>query len=397
MKFLKYLSLVAVALLAFSCQEVDHLQAKPAEDVEAPVLNPHSDITIDSTNLENEVTFSWSAVDYGYHAAVTYSLYVVYGENKVLLGESYSTTYTITKEAFNNTLVNERGLALPAKATSTITLYLTSSISANNPEYIKTSNQITMKVTTIEATTAPWFRRPLFIAGNFQGWAPDAQGPVLWETEQNSDIYEGLVYLGTGKGTSNDLADNQCHFKFCPNPNWTGNLGGDPNKMTTEGDPAHILADEGIYWISVTLNEDHTSGSVKMTKVGNISVIGDAVGGWGDSNDLVLSLAGMPAEGAADFDTAYYAAMRAQVWEGVIDNCAGGEFKYRLTGGDITDPWAMSWGGSLAHLIYNSQDNLSTDLTGKVRFAIDFHGDIAALGADASNPSPVSGVVEQAE
>ena len=386
MKFLKYISLAVVALFAFSCQEVDQLVAMPAEDVKAPVLNPHSDITIDNDNLENDVIFTWSAVDYGYHAAVTYSLYVTYGENKVLLGESFSTSYSITKEAFNNILVNEKGLALPVKETSTIYLYLTSSISANNPEYTKTSEAISMRVTTIEATTVPWIRRPLYIAGNFQGWAPDKQSPVLWETDTYSDVYEGLVYLGTAKGTANDLADDKCHFKFCPNPVWTGNLGGDPNGMTTEGDPAHILADEGLYWISVTLNETHTTGSVKLTKIDNFSVVGAAVGG-----ELALSLVGLP---AAD-DEAYYEAMRSQTWAGVTDNCVGGEFVYQLSGGNLAAP--MVWGGSLDHLTSDNPATLSTDLTGKVRFSANFHGDISALSADTSNPSPYSGSVEQAE
>jgi hypothetical protein len=57
----------------------------------------------------------------------------------------------------------------------------------------------------------------------------------------------------------------------------------------------------------------------------------------------------------------------------------------------------MVWGGSLDHLTSDNPATLSTDLTGKVRFSANFHGDISALAADTSNPSPYSGSVEQAE
>lgn len=396
MKLLKYFSIAAAALLSFSCQEVEKTYAAPADEVSAPILNAHADIIIDETTLGSAVTFTWSSVDYGYPAQVTYDLYVVYGQTEVQIGQSFSTSYTITKEALNNTLVNKDGLALPEDATSMITLYVTSSISNNNKDYIKRSESITVNVTTIAATSAPWVRRPLYIAGNFQGWAPDKQGPVLWETGEWSDIYEGLVYLGSAKDTPNYIDDGLCHFKFCPNPNWTGNLGGDPQAMTTEGDPAHILAEEGLYWIQVTLNAEHTTGSVKLTKVGNVNVIGSAVGGWDVANDLPMTVAGMPTAGDPAYGDLYYAAMQSQIFEAICDNCAGGEFKYRLTGGDLSDPWAMNWGGDLNHLTPGGA-NIVAGPTGKVRFTINFHGDINALAGDNTNPSPISGSVEAVE
>ena len=79
MKILKYLPIVAAALLSFSCQEVEKTYAAPADEVQAPVLNAHADIVVEETTLSNNVTFTWSEVDYGYPAQITYSLYVVYG------------------------------------------------------------------------------------------------------------------------------------------------------------------------------------------------------------------------------------------------------------------------------------------------------------------------------
>ena len=44
------------------------------------MLNAHADIVVDEATLASDVTFTWSAVDYGYPAQVAYNLYAVYGE-----------------------------------------------------------------------------------------------------------------------------------------------------------------------------------------------------------------------------------------------------------------------------------------------------------------------------
>lgn len=394
MKFIKHIACAVAALASFACQEVDKTCALPADMVVAPVLDEHSDIIVDAENLASEVTFTWSAVDYGYPAAVTYALYCVYGDaDPYPIGESHTTSYTLTKEALNNALVNDKGLAVPAEKTSTVLFYIESSISTREDDaYTKRSEPITLAVTTVKSTSAPWIRRPLWLRGNFTGWN-DQDGPVLWENGENSDIYEGLVYLGNAAGTPNHNEDNLCHFKFCPNnPGWNGNLGGDPNGMTTEGDPEHITAEDGLYWISVTLVPDHSTGNVKLTKIDCIGVIGSAVGGWDPENDVLMSLAGLPEQGASDYADQYYTAMRGQTWTAVCDDCKGGEFKFRLN-----HAWTQNWGaGSLEHLAFNA-GNFNTALTGKVCFSIDFHGDIAKLAEDSTNPSPISATVEKVE
>ena len=388
MKFLKYISMFAAAALLFSCYEDDKVTAMPADEVASPVMNEMTNIVVDEENLANEVTFSWSSVDYGYPAEVTYSLFANYQDVDYQIGQSYTTSYTITKENLNNMLVDTKGLAVPEHATSTVFFYVVSNISSGDT-YAKRSNAIQLDITTIKSTAAPWVRRPLFIAGNFQGWDPGARGPVLWENGENSDVYEGLVYLGAGSNTANKQDDGLCHFKFCIENSWAGNLGGDPENFTNEGDPAHLLAEEGLYWIKVTLTNNRTSGSMKLTKVEHISVIGSVVGNW--DTDIELTPAGIPEVGDEDYDNKYYAAMRAQTFSGVCENTAAGEFKYRLN-----HDWATNWGGDLNHLTQGG-GNLVNSLTGKVRFSINFRGDIDALAEDMTNPSPISGTVEQAE
>ena len=388
MKFLKYISMFAAAALLFSCYEDDKTMAMPADEVVAPVMNEMTNIVVDEENLQSEVTFSWSGVDYGYAAEVTYSLFANYQDVDYQIGQSYTTSYTITKENLNNALVNTKGLAVPELATSTVFFYVVANISSGDT-YAKRSNAIQLDIATIKSTAAPWVRRPLFIAGNFQGWAPDARGPVLWENGENSDVYEGLVYLGAGNNTANKQDDGLCHFKFCIENSWTGNLGGDPENFTNEGDPAHRLAEEGLYWIKVTLLNNRTTGCMQLTPVSSISVIGSVVGNW--DTDVELTPAGIPEVGDEDYDNKYYAAMRAQTFSGVCDNAVAGEYKYRLN-----HDWATNWGGDLAHLVQGG-DNIPSPYSGKVRFSINFRGDIDALAEDMTNPSPISGTVEQVE
>ena len=104
MKFLKYFSIAAAALLSFSCQQVDKTFATPADEIAKPVLNAHADIVVDEATLASDVTFTWSAVDYGYPAQVAYNLYAVYGEAEIQLGQSYTTSYTMTKDMLARTV-----------------------------------------------------------------------------------------------------------------------------------------------------------------------------------------------------------------------------------------------------------------------------------------------------
>lgn len=385
MKFLRYISCAAAALALFACQEVDKTCAAAPDAVAAPVLDEHSDIVVDADNLSSEVTFTWSAVDYGYHAAVSYALYCVYGEQEPYqVGESNTTSYTLSKEALNNALVNDKGPAVPAETTSKVFFYVVSSISTD-PEsaYAKQSNVIALDITTMKSTSAPWVRRLLYVPGDYEGWNC-AAAPVLWENGENSDVYEGPVYLVRADGSET------CQFKFTGQPDWSPeNYGGSADALAPDG--ANLTAPAGFYWIKVTLESDHSTGSVKMTPISAISVVG-AYNNWG-ADDVEMTLAGLPTDpDDPDYEAKHNAAVGAQVWECTIPGFTGGEFKFRLD-----HDWTDSWGGDdLDHINYNGA-NCNTDLMGNVRFTIDFHGDIAALAEDTTNPSPVSATVAKVE
>lgn len=389
MKFLRYISAAALSLLAFGCQDVEKTVALPADKVVAPVMHAHADIVVVEEELSNEVTFTWSAADYGYPAPVAYSVYCTYGEAVYQLGEAYATYYTTTKETLNNTLVAQTGLQLPAAETSEIGLYVVASISDNKADYEKKSNVITLNITTMESTAASWMRRKVYVPGAHQGWNP-ATAPVLWETGENSDVYAGPVLLATASGAE------VCDFKFTTAPDWSAgaNLGTDIDALVNDGGSGNLQTPAGLYWVEVTLTPDHSTGRATLTPISCIGVIGTAVGGWGNADDVVMTPAGMPAADDADYEAKFNAAVNAQVWEGVCENTLADEFKFRLN-----HAWVYSWGldasGSLDHLSSNNGANIVSPYSGRVRFAIDFRGDIDALANDPSNPSPVSATIEQ--
>ena len=54
MKFMRYICIAVLSLLALACQQVEKTVALPADRVVAPVMNPHADIVVVEEELSNE-------------------------------------------------------------------------------------------------------------------------------------------------------------------------------------------------------------------------------------------------------------------------------------------------------------------------------------------------------
>lgn len=388
MKLHKIIASAAVLLLGLGCQQVDKTCAYAPDQIKAPVLNEQSAVVVDENNLSSRISFTWTAVDYGYPAAVKYRLFGVYGDGEPYqIGESNSTTFTVTKEAFNNTLVNKKGLAVPEEATSALYMYLTASVSDTDPDYTFRSNTISFDVTTVKSTSAPWIRRVLYVPGAHQGWAPDA-APVLWETSENSNVYEGLVMIGDATDVT---FTKDCEFKFTSNPGWDGtNYGDNLDALNTDGGAGNIKIAPGTYWLSV--NTTTLKATAKPTV---LSVIGAAIGGWEPANDVIMAPKGLPAtisgiptdEEKAAYETAFKAAINSQIFAGICETTVAGEFKFRFD-----QAWTTSWGGSLESVVLNGGNMQNTE-EGRVEFSMNFKGDVGKIQEDSTNPWPYSGKV----
>lgn len=388
MKYLRYIWMALLSLTLLSCHEDEKFFAKPSEQVEEEcplILEKLSDrIVVTEDNLQSEITFLWSPVDYGIPASVTYSLYASFNDKVFQIGESHTTSYKMTKENFNNLLVDKKKLSVPEKKTEAVFFYVEASISASSPEYTYRSNVVMIEVTTIKSTAAPWIRRPLYVPGEHQGWDP-SKAPVIWETGEYTDIYEGLVYLVKPQDAS---AATQ--FKVSPNPEWRGDIGGTLDNMHTDAGPDGNLTVPagGLYWLHVELAPDQKSGVGQALPVASVEVVGDAVGG-----SMPLTLKGLPQTISDDTLAEFYAAVNAQCWSGVKTDAVSGKFLYvvKLESGE-----EIKWGADLSHLEREGVE-MQNSLSGKVEFSVSFRGDVASLIEDILNPQPYFGQVTKAE
>lgn len=191
---------------------------------------------------ENAITFDWTKAEYGYAAAVNYSIqYDVAGNNfaapsEVIIANDTKRTFTV-KEL--NALAGK--LKLPYETTSDMQFRVKADVSPKiAPVY---SAPITVSV-------VPYLDvidyASLYVPGQYQGWNP-AEAPKISSLEDNG-VYEGYVYMGTG------IAEG---FKFTSNPAWDGtNYGAEgTTNLSTDGGAGNLKVSEpGFYLLKANIN-----------------------------------------------------------------------------------------------------------------------------------------------
>ena len=79
MKNIKYLAMLTAAAMLAACDPngLDTVKTYPAEDIVAPTLQPMETVEVSQANYDENgnVTFSWTAADFGAAAGVDYSIY----------------------------------------------------------------------------------------------------------------------------------------------------------------------------------------------------------------------------------------------------------------------------------------------------------------------------------
>jgi hypothetical protein len=248
------------------------------------------------------VTFSWTPADYGYPAAVNYTLqYDVKGNNfaapqEVALVNALQKEFTVS--------------GLNALATK---LSLTPETAADMEFRIKTDISPSIEPTfsaPITINVTPYLDlieyASLWVPGQYQGWAPDA-APKISSVSDNG-IYEGYVYMNVADG-----------FKFTSAPDWSHTNYGDggPGKLSTDGGAGNLTVSTPGYY-QLQANTTELTCSAKKT---NWGVIGDATGSWDNDKDLT-------------YDT------NTQVWTATLPLSVG-EIKFRAN-----DAWEINLGGA---------------------------------------------------
>lgn len=272
----KSLLFFAASLALMSCEkDEDRLVLRQGD---APVLSATANsIVLTEEEAGNEaLTLSWDAADYGYNAAVVYSLQIdTAGDNfvtpySVSLENAQKKTYTVEEL---NTLLTK--LKYTPEETHDIDIRIMSTISdLVAPVY---SNTETVSVTTYSTYVEPGY---IYAPGDYQGWNPGT-APALISVEDNG-IYQGVLsFVDAGS----------LEFKITANRNWDLNYGAGAAAGTLVENGANLTVPaKDSYMVTVDLNALTWSAAKHSW-----GLIGDATpGGWdADTNFKYDNAAGV--------------------------------------------------------------------------------------------------------
>ena len=246
-------------------------------------------------------TFSWSAADFGYNAAVSYILQFDRDGNGFAEAKSLATTTQLEVELtvgeLNNVLLSAEYLSDVA---SDVEFRIMGEVSDNTPNVF--SKPITLTITPFEMIVD---YPKIYVPGSHQGWAPDNPNTFL-ASKKSDDKYEGYI----------NFPDDNAEFKFTPEPNWDNDWGDDGFDGTLDAKGANIpMAVAGYYKMNVDINA--LTYTVLKTEWG---LIGSATpNGWDSDQDMTYDATN-------------------DVWTITLD-LVDGEIKFRAN-----DDWGLNYG-----------------------------------------------------
>ncbi|MFW5773138.1 MAG: SusE domain-containing protein [Tangfeifania sp.] len=322
--------LMAFSTIISSCIFKD----EPAEPVigvfDPPVMDNASGTFVFEEEMAGEVfqTFSWSEADFGFQAAVDYTVQIDFAgddfANAVDLVKTSETSASITVGELNQKLLSMGAKTnLPTDFEVRVTASVNENVQTLMSE-VQTLNIHPYQVVIIYPS--------LYLPGNYQAasgyeadWSPD-KAQQIYSLKQN-EKYEGYV----------NMAGEDIMFKFTDGPNWDANWGDDGNDGTLEPNGADIPVTEAGYY---RVNADINALTYSMTKT-EWGLIGDATPeGWDADQDMT-------------YDT------ETKTWSVTLD-LTPGEIKFRAN-----DDWALNYGDTgFDGSIEEGGDNIPVDEAG---------------------------------
>ncbi len=303
--------IIAFGTILTSCIYKD----EPADPVigvfEAPVMQDVSGTYVfEEEQADQEFkTFSWSEADFGFQAAVIYTVQIDFAGNEfaeaVDLIKTSETSGSITIGDLNQKLLS---MGAKTNVPSDFDIRVTATVNENVQTLassVQTVNIHPYKVVIIYPS--------LYLPGNYQAasgyeadWSPDKAQQVY--SIKQDEKYEGYV----------NMVGDAVEFKFTDGPNWDVNWGDDGADGTLDPNGANIVvAEAGYYKINADINA--LTYSFMKTDWG---LIGSATpDGWDADQDMTY-----------DVDT--------KTWSVTLDLVAG-EIKFRAN-----DDWALNYGDS---------------------------------------------------
>ena len=327
---------IVSALMVVSCatrHNGPYLSDNPGQPgISSP--NSGTSYTLDkSKSTATLFTMKWSAPDYGFPAAVTYTVQMDKPgnnfSNPVKVGTSHSTQIAISHGDMNSALLGD---GFKPKQQAKVQLRVTASISDSVQQEI--SKGISLTFTPYSNYTY------IYVPGNYQAysgygsaWTPNDAAPLAMTGNQ---VFDGYVYI-------NDTKDSDIEFKFEKDNTWWG-TGSGPGTLSSSGGNITIPTDSSGYY---KIHVDMDAKTYTMMKT-SWSVIGDATaGGW-------------------DSDTPLTYDKTNKVWKVTTDLTAGG-LKFRAN-----DSWNLNYGDTGADGTLDAGgDNINVPAAGNYTIILD--------------------------
>ncbi len=278
-------------LLGWAC--TDEIETFISDNPSAPTMTNPADgdvIILEQEAGGENITFSFSPADYGYSAAVNYTVQLAEAgtsfANPLEIGPASGTSISTTQASLNQRLIT-RGYA--ADEEILMDVRVKSSVGdAVAPVYSETT---TLRITPYaEALT---FSR-MYVPGDYQGWDPSNENTVIFSVNDDN-VFEGFIHIYEGSGA----------FKVNEQPNWDINYGGASGDLEQNGPDLQISEPFGTFRLTVDLNAmTYAIGTRRVW-----GIVGDATpGGWDedtpmsfDASENVLTITADLAQGEMKF------------------------------------------------------------------------------------------------
>lgn len=311
------LLLIASAAIWSSCTKSKDVKAYLTPGA-APMFNTTiTTLVLTQPNAAtNAGSFSWSAADFGYKAAITYTIQLCKG------GTNFASSATTTEIAVGTALSKTVTVGeLNAKMQEIITDGVPTQIDARVKADIGSgvapiySNVVKMTITSYLDIVSYGFPDAMNIAGNGQNpqWDPPTSPQICKVRNGGYSGYEGYVLFNAGSP----------EFKMVRGNNWGAGDHGSagPGLLTANGGPNLTLPSGGAGLTGLyRIRANTTTLTWGYYKVNTFGIIGSATpGGWGASTAMTFN----PANGS---------------WS-ITANLVSGELKFRAN-----DDWAVNFG-----------------------------------------------------
>jgi hypothetical protein len=296
-------------------------------------VTPTTVVLTKATENNTAMTFTFTPANFGYKAAITYTLqFARPGNNFVTIGTialpNNNTTQAVTVKALNIAALNA---GLDTLSSQALQVRLKADVGAGQTPVYSNVLGLTVKPYSLNAF--------LYVPGDYQGWDP-ASGAII-RSPNKDKIFEGYAYIGGSSG----------EFKFTDAPNWNNGIFGDAgsgNSGNVASPGNNFKVTPGAFY-KINANLKTNTWAATSTSWG---LIGDAVPttGWNSDQNMTYDAA-------------------SKTWKITLDlNAAAIKFR-------ANDDWAINFGddGANGTLEYNGA-NIAIGAAGNYTITLDLRG-----------------------